>query len=150
MVREVDVVNDLGVAIIDDESMNENDNNDLDLVIDENEVSDDGMVIDESSIDSSIKEDASPSTPTTNNEMNENNMNNDANDTRMSENKRMNENNDQGLRRSKRQNTQKQPPFEQKYDNIYGQPQLKPTKATYGHSHFQNKYGYDTIKSKYT
>ena len=76
--------------------------------------------------------------------------NNNENDTRMSENKRINENNEPELRRTKRQNTQKKVTFGQDYNNIYGVPQLKPSQPTYGHSHFQNKYGYDMIKSKYT
>ena len=41
--------------------------------------------------------------------------------------------------------------FSGDHERIYGQPQLKKSKQqVYGHTHFQHKYGYDKIKSKYT
>ena len=141
MVREEDVVSDLGVTVIDNESianLDENEANDSEnMNIDGPEIEDDGLVIDKKMDDSSIKEDNISSTfPQHDTITNDKNLTDE----------------EPTLRRSKRRVKRGQDylgeSFAEQYDKIYCKPQQQKVQD-YGHTHFQNKYGFDTVKTKY-
>ena len=134
-IPEGDVVDDLGIEldVYNGDIIDNNLNEDIDLDIEESNGNDDDMIIYEPIEDSSIKEDTNSST--------------NAKTTTIET--THNDNTQPTIRRLKRKLKQNND-FIRDYDQIYGEPQLKKSKQqTYGQSHYQRKYGYANIKSKY-